>query len=83
MPGWGGSNTACENTQQWGPVFELLGSVWYAQTVLFSHLYIKPIVLPRQARDKHRENSKNRPPFLSQGGAGAALRRHIAVQRLR
>ena len=24
-----------------------------------SHLYIKCIVLPRQARDKHRENSKN------------------------
>jgi hypothetical protein len=24
-----------------------------------SHLYIKCIILPRQARDKHRENSKN------------------------
>jgi hypothetical protein len=23
-----------------------------------SHLYIKTIILPRQARDKHRENSK-------------------------
>eukprot|EP01046_Picozoa_sp_COSAG06_P064073 COSAG06_NODE_15150_length_1093_cov_3120.263581_1_plen_39_part_01 len=23
-----------------------------------SHLYIKCIILPRQARDKHRENSK-------------------------
>jgi hypothetical protein len=27
------------------------------KTVLFSHLYIKLMILPRQARDKHRENS--------------------------
>jgi hypothetical protein len=26
-----------------------------------SHLYIKCIILPRQARDKHRENSKKVP----------------------
>jgi hypothetical protein len=25
-----------------------------------SHLYIKMIILPRQARDKHREHSKKR-----------------------
>jgi hypothetical protein len=25
------------------------------------HLYIKCIILPRQARDKHRENSKKMP----------------------
>jgi hypothetical protein len=29
----------------------------------FRHLYIKCIILPRQARDKHRENSK-KVPFL-------------------
>ena len=31
------------------------------KTVFFSHLCIKCIVLPRQARDKHRENSKKSP----------------------
>jgi hypothetical protein len=28
------------------------------KTAFLSHLYIKTIILPRQARDKHRENSK-------------------------
>jgi hypothetical protein len=28
------------------------------RTGFFSHLYIYMIILPRQARDKHRENSK-------------------------
>jgi hypothetical protein len=28
------------------------------KTVFFRHLYIKMMILPRQARDKHRENSK-------------------------
>jgi hypothetical protein len=28
------------------------------KTALLRHLYIKCIILPRQARDKHRENSK-------------------------
>jgi hypothetical protein len=31
------------------------------KTVFLSHLYTKMIFLPRQARDKHRENSKKRP----------------------
>ena len=29
------------------------------RTAFLSHLYIKTNILPRQARDKHRENSKN------------------------
>ena len=33
-------------------------------TVLFSHLYIKMIILPRQARDKHRE-TQNRAFFAA------------------
>jgi non-lysosomal glucosylceramidase len=34
-------------------------AVWQVRkTALLSHLYIKCIILPRQARDKHRENSK-------------------------
>eukprot|EP01046_Picozoa_sp_COSAG06_P006650 COSAG06_NODE_314_length_17706_cov_366.601940_9_plen_81_part_00 len=28
------------------------------QSVFLRHLYIKMIILPRQARDKHRKNSK-------------------------
>ena len=37
------------------------------------HLYIKCIILPRQARDKHRENSKKVPFSLrGNGGLGAA-----------
>jgi hypothetical protein len=36
------------------------------------HLYIKTNILPRQARDKHRENSKKGLPFFpSQHGVGA------------
>jgi len=31
------------------------------KTALLRHLYIKCIILPRQARDKHRENSKKVP----------------------
>jgi hypothetical protein len=30
------------------------------KTALFSHLYIKTIILPRQARDKHRETTQKR-----------------------
>eukprot|EP01046_Picozoa_sp_COSAG06_P006214 COSAG06_NODE_289_length_18231_cov_20.202515_18_plen_167_part_00 len=35
--------------------------------ILLSHLYIKTIILPRQARDKHRENSKKKTPFSAPG----------------
>ena len=34
------------------------GSIPGNKTVFFSHLCIKTNILPRQARDKHRENSK-------------------------
>ena len=33
------------------------------KTVLLSQLYIKTIILPRQAQDKHSENSKKMPFF--------------------
>jgi hypothetical protein len=33
------------------------------KTALLSHLYIKMIILPRQARGKHRENSKKDAVF--------------------
>jgi hypothetical protein len=35
----------------------------------FSHLYIKMMILPRQARDKHRENSKKVPFSRRRSGA--------------
>ena len=34
------------------------------KTVLFSHSYTKRMILPRQARDKHRENANKGPGFL-------------------
>ena len=39
-------------------------NVQVRKTVFFRHLYIKVMILPRQARDKHRENSK-RHRFLA------------------
>jgi hypothetical protein len=33
------------------------------KTAFLSHLYIKCVILPRQARDKHRENSKKDAVF--------------------
>ena len=39
------------------------------KTVFLRHLYIKIMILPRQARDKHRENSK-KARFLEGGGGG-------------
>ena len=45
----------------------------YAKTVFLSHLYIKTIVLPRQARDKHRETSKT-DRFLRWHGGGYQYR---------
>jgi hypothetical protein len=35
------------------------------KTVVLSHLYIKCIILPRQARDKHRESTQNRVDAFS------------------
>jgi len=46
-------------------------NIWNAEqrkvrnTVVLSHLCIKCIILPRQARDKHRENSKKTTVFLT------------------
>jgi hypothetical protein len=38
------------------------------KTAFLSHLYIKTIILPRQAQDKHRENSKQMPFFAGMAG---------------
>jgi hypothetical protein len=40
-----------------------------------SHLYIKINILPRQARDKHRENSKKVSLFIKQGRSGTSASR--------
>ena len=45
------------------------------KTAFLSNLYIKTIILPRQARDKHRENSNKRCRFSHQRpGARVATR---------
>jgi hypothetical protein len=53
------------------------------ETALFApFLYIKCIILPRQARDKHRENSKKEWHFLrSDGGLGAHEEEDEEVRR--
>jgi len=43
------------------------GHCLYVKTVLLSHFYIKTIILPRQARDKHWENSKKHTVLLQTG----------------
>jgi hypothetical protein len=37
---------------------------WCENAYLLRHFMLKTIILPRQARDKHRENSENRCVFL-------------------
>ena len=55
------------------------------KTAFWSHLYIKTIILPRQARDKHRESTQKKMPFSlpqpsrAQSGSPAAP----PAQRLR
>jgi hypothetical protein len=39
------------------------GDIALRKTAFLSHLYVKTIILPRQARDKHRENSKKEAVF--------------------
>ena len=36
------------------------------KTAFLSHLYIKMLILPKQARDKHRKNSKKGAVFVQQ-----------------
>ena len=40
------------------------------KTVFFSHFYIKMIILPRQARDKHRKSTQKRNVLLQRRGRG-------------
>ena len=46
------------------------------KTVFLSHLYIKMLILPRQARDKHKENSKKDAFLQDQGRDRAVLGPH-------
>jgi hypothetical protein len=45
------------------------------KTAFLSHLYIKCIILPRQARDKYRENSKKAAVFRTACGRVAPVRK--------
>ena len=44
---------------------EMLAQTNGKKTGFFCHLYIKCIILPRQARDKHRESTQKRARFLA------------------
>jgi hypothetical protein len=46
----------------------------FEKTAFLSHLYIKTNILPSQARDKHRENSKKMPFSQVRRPAAAADR---------
>jgi hypothetical protein len=46
-----------------------------AKNGILSHLYVKTNILPRQARDKHRENSKKMPFFAGAPVSSAVLLR--------
>jgi hypothetical protein len=61
------------------------------KTAFLSHLYIKTIILPRQARDKHRESTQKKMPFfaplvvgvLEQGCARCGLRKRQQTKQRR
>jgi hypothetical protein len=42
------------------------------KTAFLSHLYIKTNILPRQARDKHRESTQKKMPFLAPSAVTSA-----------
>eukprot|EP01046_Picozoa_sp_COSAG06_P059105 COSAG06_NODE_12110_length_1422_cov_2.312295_1_plen_106_part_00 len=43
---------------------------WARKRHFLSHLYIKCIILPRQARDEHREKHSKKVPFSQASGDG-------------
>jgi hypothetical protein len=44
------------------------------------HLYIKTIILPKQARDKHRENSKKDAVFRTAAAIAAAISLSVSLR---
>jgi hypothetical protein len=54
----------CEHRARW-PGWRSGGDAG-ERTVFLSHVYIKLMILPRQARDKHRESCTQKEVFLSQ-----------------
>ena len=63
------AESACDSAKTWTSLVNGSsakgGQTIGEKTVFLSHLYIKTIVLPRQARDKHRENSKKDYRFVA------------------
>eukprot|EP01046_Picozoa_sp_COSAG06_P039961 COSAG06_NODE_4784_length_3957_cov_4.801970_5_plen_93_part_00 len=53
--------------------WEAMGIDPVRNTAFLSHLYIRMNILPRQARDKHRENSKKMPFFAGRRGYANAM----------
>jgi hypothetical protein len=63
-------------------VIIIFGTVMYAwieceKTAFLRHFYLKTKILPRQARDKHRENSKIDYRFLA--GRGCWMRQRVSA----
>jgi hypothetical protein len=57
------SETSAEEASE---LLEMLDGVEVRKRSFLSHLYIKTIILPRQARDKHRETLKKMAVFLQE-----------------
>ena len=52
------------------------------KTVLFSHLYIYMIILPRQTRDKHRGKRTVFPQGIAESGAAAGRNEEALREKL-
>ena len=55
---------------------QILGTV--RKRVFLRHLYIKMLILPRQARDKHRESTQKQTRFFRRQGLGCAVMQALA-----
>jgi hypothetical protein len=67
MPGWFLITATCKMFRPCSSCFSTKN-----KTATLSHLYIETIILPRQARDKHRESTQKKMAFFAP--AGPALR---------
>jgi len=61
----------CRHRAEWRGARDCKGAQRMRKRSFLSHLYIKPIILPRQARDKHRESTQKQT--LVSGGASARI----------
>jgi hypothetical protein len=69
----GGMSTPFKTVEILTLRWEAMGIDPVRKTAFLSPLYIKPNILPRQARDKHRETSKKMPFFAGRRGYANAM----------